>query len=68
MAIEVRNSTVAQVNKILSDMSLSENLKFREISAREIELSGINVMEFNSFLENYGAVEVFDCAKQLENL
>ena len=32
LAIEVRNSTVAQVNKLLSDMSLSENLKFREIS------------------------------------
>ncbi len=46
----------------------NRHFKFREISAREIELSGINVIEFNSFLENHGAVEVFNCTKQLENL
>ena len=42
--------------------------RFKEITAKEIELSGINVLEFTSFLENYGAKEVFDCAQQLENL
>ena len=42
--------------------------KFREILAREIELSGINVIEFNNFLEDHGAKEVFNYEKQLENL
>tara|TARA_B100000674_G_scaffold426300_1_gene380363 strand:- start:1176 stop:1556 length:381 start_codon:yes stop_codon:yes gene_type:complete len=42
--------------------------KFREILAKEIELSGINILEFNSFLENYGAKEVFNYEQQLENL
>ena len=43
-------------------------LKFREILAKEIELSGINILEFNNFLEEYGAKEVFNYEQQLENL
>jgi hypothetical protein len=46
----------------------NKHFKFRKIEAREIEISGINVVEFNSFLENYGAKEVFNYEKQLENL
>ena len=46
----------------------SKHVKFREISAREIELSGINVTEFNDFLERHGAHEVFNYGEQLENL
>ena len=46
----------------------NRQFKFREILAKEIELSGINMLEFNSFLENHGATEVFDYEKQLENL
>ena len=42
--------------------------KFREILAKEIELSGVNVVEFNNFLEEYGAKEVFNYEQQLENL
>lgn len=42
--------------------------KFREILSKEIELSGINMLEFNSFLENHGAKEVFNYEQQLENL
>lgn len=42
--------------------------KFRELLAREIEISGINVLEFNSFLEDKGAIEVFNYEQQLENL
>jgi len=42
--------------------------KFREILSKEIEFSGINMLEFNSFLENYGAKEVFNYGQQLENL
>ena len=42
--------------------------KFREILAKEIELSGVNVVEFNNFLEDYGAKEVFNYEQQLENL
>ena len=46
----------------------NRQLKFREISAKEIQFSGINMLEFNSFLENYGAKEVFNYDHQLENL
>ena len=42
--------------------------KFKEISLREIEMSGVNCIEFNSFLETHGAKEVFNYEKQLENL
>jgi len=42
--------------------------KFSQITAKEIELSGITILEFNAFLENYGANEVFNYEKQLENL
>ena len=42
--------------------------KFRELQSREIELSGVTVLEFNSFLENHGAKEVFNYEQQLENL
>lgn len=46
----------------------TKHFKFREISVKEIELSGINILEFNSFLESYGAKEVFNYEQQLENL
>ena len=46
----------------------NRQFKFREILAKEIEFSGINMMEFNSFLETYGAKEVFNYGQQLENL
>ena len=46
----------------------NRQFKFREIKAKEIEISGINMIEFNSFLENYGAKEVFNYEQQLENL
>ena len=42
--------------------------KFRKIEAKEIELSGINMIEFNSFLERHNAKEVFNYGQQLENL
>ena len=42
--------------------------KFREILAQEITISGINMLEFNNFLEDHGAKEVFNYEKQLENL
>ena len=46
----------------------NRHFKFREITAKEITLSGINMLEFNAFLENYGATEVFNYGQQLENL
>jgi len=46
----------------------NRQVKFKEISTKEIQLSGINVLEFNSFLENHGAKEVFNYEQQLENL
>lgn len=46
----------------------NRQFKFREITAQEIELSGINIIEFNNFLESHGAKEVFNCGQQLENL
>jgi len=46
----------------------NKHIKFRELKAREIELSGVNVIEFNDFLENHGATEILNCALQLENL
>ena len=46
----------------------NRQFKFREILAKEIELSGINITEFNDFLSNYGAKEVFNYEKQLANL
>ena len=63
-------------NKMTSEKSVksimmrvkNRQFKFREIQAKEIELSGINMLEFNSFLENYGAKEVFNYGQQLENL
>jgi len=57
--------------KVLKSIMLrvkGRQFKFREILAREIELSGINVVEFNNFLEDHGAKEVFNYEKQLENL
>ena len=42
--------------------------KFKEISSREIEMSGVTCIEFNSFLETHGAKEVFNYGQQLENL
>lgn len=46
----------------------NKHLKFREILSKEIKFSGINMLEFNNFLENYGAKEVFNYGQQLENL
>jgi len=46
----------------------NRQFKFREIQSKEIQLSGINMLEFNSFLENNGAKEVFNYGQQLENL
>ena len=46
----------------------NRQFKFRELLAKEIELSGITIIEFNNFLELNGAVEVFNFEKQLENL
>ena len=46
----------------------NKHFRFREILSKEIQLSGINIVEFNNFLENYGAKEVFNYEKQLENL
>ena len=57
-----------KVLKLIMMRVKNRQTKFRQISAREIELSGISVIEFNSFLENYGAKEVFNYEKQLENL
>lgn len=57
--------------KILKSIMLrvkGRQFKFREILAKEIELSGVNVVEFNNFLEEYGAKEVFNYEQQLENL
>ena len=57
--------------KILKSIMMrvkNKQFKFREMLAQEIEISGINILEFNTFLENYGAREVFNCEKQLENL
>ena len=42
--------------------------KFREILAKEIQISGINMIEFNAYLEINGAKEVFNYEQQLENL
>ena len=61
------NSTEKTLKSIMLRVK-GRQLKFREILAKEIELSGINIIEFNSFLENYGAREVFNYEKQLENL
>jgi hypothetical protein len=57
-----------KVLKLIMMRVKNRQTKFRQISAREIELSGISVIEFNSFLESYGAKEVFNYEKQLENL
>lgn len=46
----------------------NRQFKFRELLAKEIELSGITILEFNNFLEDNGAIEVFNCDQQLENL
>ena len=46
----------------------NRQFKFKEILAKEIEYSGINMIEFNNFLESYGAKEVFNYGQQLENL
>jgi len=42
--------------------------KFRKINSREIELSGVSVSEFVSFLKKNSAKEVFNYEKQLQNL
>ena len=42
--------------------------KFRELSTKEIELSGINVKEFKDFLVKHGAKKISNYSQQLENL
>ena len=57
--------------KILKSLMLrvkNRQIRFREMSAKEIELSGINVIEFNQFLEDNGAIEIYNYEKQLQNL
>ena len=61
---ETREKTV----KYLMMRVKGRQIKFRKIEAKEIELSGVTIIEFNSFLENYGAQEVFNYEQQLENL
>ena len=63
-----QNNTSDKVLKSIMMRVKNRQIKFREILAKEIELSGVDIIEFNTFLENYGATEVFNCGKQLENL
>jgi hypothetical protein len=61
----------ASGEKILKSVMMrvkNRQFKFRELLAKEIELSGITILEFNTFLEDNGAIEVFNCDQQLENL
>lgn len=61
----------ASGEKILKSVMMrvkNRQFKFRELLAKEIELSGITILEFNNFLEDNGALEVFNCDQQLENL
>ena len=60
--------TTEKVLKSIMMRVKNKQFKFKEITVKEIELSGINVLEFNSFLENNGAKEVFNYGQQLENL
>jgi len=46
----------------------NKHMKFREISLKEIQISGISFLEFNNFLIDNGAKEVFNYNMQLENL
>jgi hypothetical protein len=46
----------------------NRHMRFREISLKEIELSGITLLEFNSFLITYGAKENYNSEEILENL
>ena len=54
--------------KIIMMRVKNRQFKFRGITSKEIALSGINMLEFNSFLERHGATEVFNYGQQLENL
>ena len=42
--------------------------KFKKIKAKEIEMSGVEVIEFHRFLEDHGAKEIFNAKKMLEIL
>ena len=64
----IEKSSGEKIVKSIMMRVKNRQFKFREILVKEIELSGINVIEFNSFLENYGAREVFNYEQQLENL
>ncbi len=64
----IEKSSGEKIAKSIMMRVKNRQFKFREILVKEIELSGINVIEFNSFLENYGAREVFNYEQQLENL
>lgn len=64
----IDNATKEKSVKSIMMRVKNRQFKFREILAKEIEFSGINMLEFNSFLENHGAKEVFNYEKQLENL
>ena len=46
----------------------NKHMKFREMSLKEIQISGISFLEFNNFLIDNGAKEVFNYNMQLENL
>jgi hypothetical protein len=57
--------------KILSSVMMrikNKQFKFREIKAKEIQLSGINMTEFYTYLENSGAKEILNVSNLLENL
>lgn len=57
--------------KILSSVMMrikNKQFKFREIKAKEIQLSGINMTEFYTYLENSGAKEILNVNNLLENL
>ena len=51
-------------------MTIEEKRHFRykEISLKEIQISGIIFTEFTSFLESNGATEVFNAEKHLATL
>jgi hypothetical protein len=62
-----KNSNDKKLKSVMMRVK-GRQIKFRELSSREIELSGVTILEINSFLENHGATEVFNYGQQLENL
>lgn len=57
-------------NKTVSSfrMRIKNNIykEFHEVSSREIEISGINITEFDNYLLEYGAKKIEDVHKILE--